>query len=101
MLLPAITGKVEMVYEGEQKGAEVVARQLIGQAVRTTFDRHLESPGRELGSGGEDDTGPYASIVQWFAEGHTVERSDEQSNAEVEAYIGADTQVIDQDVGRF
>src|SRR5881398_3521838 len=33
MLLPAITGKVEMVYEGEQQGAEVVARKLIGTAV--------------------------------------------------------------------
>src|SRR5262249_53305529 len=30
MLLPAITGKVEMVYEGEQQGMEVVARKLIG-----------------------------------------------------------------------
>src|SRR5258707_10495490 len=33
MLLPAITGKVEMVYEGEQQGTEVVARKLIGLAI--------------------------------------------------------------------
>ena len=33
MVLPAITGKVEMVYEGEQQGAEVVARKLIGLAL--------------------------------------------------------------------
>ena len=33
MILPAITGKVEMVYEGEQQGAEVVARKLIGEAL--------------------------------------------------------------------
>src|SRR5207244_6874060 len=38
MLLPAITGKVEMVYEGEQQGAEVVARKLIGQAVGKLFE---------------------------------------------------------------
>jgi magnesium chelatase subunit I len=38
MLLPAITGKVEMVYEGEQQGAEVVARQLIGQATAKLFE---------------------------------------------------------------
>ena len=38
MLLPAITGKVEMVYEGEQQGAEVVARKLIGQAVAKLFE---------------------------------------------------------------
>ncbi len=37
MLLPAITGKVEMVYEGEQQGAEVVARKLIGMATAKLF----------------------------------------------------------------
>ena len=38
MILPAITGKVEMVYEGEQQGVEVVARRLIGQAVAKLFE---------------------------------------------------------------
>jgi len=38
MLLPAITGKVEMVYEGEQQGAEVVARKLIGLALQKLFE---------------------------------------------------------------
>lgn len=38
MILPAITGKVEMVYEGEQQGAEVVARKLIGDAVSKLFE---------------------------------------------------------------
>ena len=38
MVLPAITGKVEMVYEGEQQGAEVVARKLIGVAVAKLFE---------------------------------------------------------------
>jgi magnesium chelatase subunit I len=38
MILPAITGKVEMVYEGEQQGAEVVARKLIGIAVSKLFE---------------------------------------------------------------
>ncbi|HEX8409582.1 MAG TPA: AAA family ATPase, partial [Thermoanaerobaculia bacterium] len=38
MILPAITGKVEMVYEGEQQGAEVVARKLIGTAVAKLFE---------------------------------------------------------------
>jgi magnesium chelatase subunit I len=39
MILPAITGKVEMVYEGEQQGSEVVARKLIGTAVMKLFGR--------------------------------------------------------------
>ncbi len=58
MLLPAITGKVEMVYEGEQQGAEVVARRLIGQAVKKVFDARFPEVGKEVGSGGEDDTRP-------------------------------------------
>ena len=37
LVLPAITGKVEMVYEGEQQGAEVVAKKLIGSAVVRMF----------------------------------------------------------------
>jgi magnesium chelatase subunit I len=37
MVLPAITGKVEMVYEGEQQGAEVVARQLVSGALSKAF----------------------------------------------------------------
>ncbi|HJW13430.1 MAG TPA: AAA family ATPase, partial [Thermoanaerobaculia bacterium] len=42
--LPAITGKVEMVYEGEQQGAEVVAKRLIGAAVRKLFDARFPAP---------------------------------------------------------
>jgi magnesium chelatase subunit I len=38
MILPAITGKVEMVYEGEQQGAEVVARKLVGMAMAKLFE---------------------------------------------------------------
>ena len=38
MVLPAITGKVEMVYEGEQQGAEVVARKLVGAALGKLFE---------------------------------------------------------------
>jgi magnesium chelatase subunit I len=87
MLLPAITGKVEMVYEGEQQGAEVVARRLIGQAVKKAFDSRFPEVGKELGSGGEDDKGPYAQIVRWFAEGNSVTLSDEQTFEEYEVEI--------------
>jgi magnesium chelatase subunit I len=78
MLLPAVTGKVEMVYEGEQQGAEVVARKLVGEAVQRVFDRTFPEVGKEVGSGGEDDTGPYAGIVAWFADGNLVTVDDEQ-----------------------
>jgi len=82
LLLPAITGKVEMVYEGEQQGVEVVAKQLLGAAVKEVFDRRFPEVGKEVGSGGEDDVGPYSGIVSWFATGQQVELSDESSFAE-------------------
>jgi magnesium chelatase subunit I len=87
MLLPAITGKVEMVYEGEQQGAEVVARRLLGQAVKKVFDERFPEVGKELGSGGEDDRGPYVKIVQWFADGNAVTLSDEQTFTDYEAEL--------------
>jgi len=79
MLLPALTGKVEMVYEGEQKGVEVVARQIIGDAVKKLFADRYPAVDRALGSGGEDDTGPYAGLVRWFVAGNEVLLSDEQT----------------------
>jgi magnesium chelatase subunit I len=88
MLLPALTGKLEMVYEGEQQGVEVVTRQLIGEAVKRVFDRRFPEVGREVGSGGEDDSGPYAAIVKWFADGNSIELSDEQPFTEYEAELG-------------
>ena len=41
---PAITGKVELVYEGEQEGAQSVAQMLIGKAVATIFTRYFPDP---------------------------------------------------------
>jgi magnesium chelatase subunit I len=85
MLLPAITGKVEMVYEGEQKGAEVVARQLIGVAAKKRFAAAFPAVGREVGT--PEDKGPFAPIVAWFAAGNSVTLSDEQPLAEYEAEL--------------
>ncbi|HEY3257941.1 MAG TPA: AAA family ATPase [Gemmatimonadaceae bacterium] len=53
MLLPAITGKVEMVYEGEQQGSEVVARKLIGQAVAKLFESKFP-PVERAGTGARE-----------------------------------------------
>jgi magnesium chelatase subunit I len=80
MLLPALTGKVEMVYEGEQEGPEVVARRLLGEAAKRVFAERLPAVEKAAGSGGEDDKGPYAAMLKWFAEGNEVTLSDEQTS---------------------
>ncbi len=63
-LIPAITGKIELVYEGEQEGVINVARLLIGKAVKRTFDKYFPLPKSK------DPTGKsapdYDTILDWF-----------------------------------
>lgn len=69
-IIPAITGKVEMVYEGEQEGAAGVAQHLIGKAIRTLFPTYFPSP-EKLKK--KTDTSPYQPIIDWFGEGNSLE----------------------------
>jgi magnesium chelatase subunit I len=62
-IIPAITGKVELVYEGEQEGAAVVAQYLIADAIKTFFPAYfpkIEKLERDA------DSSPYAKILEWF-----------------------------------
>ncbi len=68
--LPSITGKFEMEYEGELKGAETVARDLIRAAVATVADgylSHLETRG----------------VIEWFDLGGSLQLSDTMSANDV------------------
>ena len=84
LLGPAITGKIEMVYEGEQQGAEMVARKLVGQAVAKLFRSRFPEPVKETAG---EAPGPYAAILAWFAAGQAVTLSDETPFAEHEAEL--------------
>ena len=64
---PAITGKMELVYEGEQEGLQTVARALTGRAVRAIYTRYFPDPGDK--DGGRKS---YKQILQWFASGCSV-----------------------------
>lgn len=62
-IIPAITGKVELVYEGEQEGAAVVAQHLIGDAIHTFFPAFfpkIEKLERDA------NASPYAQLLEWF-----------------------------------
>ena len=69
---PAVTGKVELVYEGEQEGAQSVARALVGKAIATTLRRYLPDPA-EKGSGETGGRAAYRDVLGWFSRGQTVE----------------------------
>ena len=68
--LPSVTGKIELEYEGELKGAESVARELVRAAVATVFD----------GRAAHADVRP---VIGWFEHGGTLDLSDTSSAAEL------------------
>jgi len=68
--LPAITGKLELEYEGEMKGADHVSRELIRTAIAKTFDTHLH--GVNLNQ-----------VVQWFDLGGEIQLSDNAAAQDV------------------
>lgn len=78
-VVPSITGKIELVYEGEQEGVSQVAQQLIVDAVNTTFKERF--PKIEKLSK-QSDIDPYAEIVAWFFEENDFELLDSFSDEE-------------------
>jgi magnesium chelatase subunit I len=62
-IIPSITGKVELVYEGEQEGADQVAKLLIDSAVESQFD-NLFPRISKLEKEGEKTT--YTDLIHWF-----------------------------------
>lgn len=88
-VIPAITGKVELVYEGEQEGPYSVALQLIGEAIKTTFLRYFPNPDIPAKKQERD---PYGIIKAWFSGGNNVsllnDDSGEQYQRELDKIAG-------------
>ena len=71
-IIPSITGKIELVYEGEQEGPYQVAFNLLEKAFRTQFINYFPNP--ELfkkRKGGEEN--PYKPITAWFDKGNHLD----------------------------
>ena len=64
---PAVTGKVELVYEGEQEGAQNVARLLIGRATKSIFGMYFPDPEDR-----KEGRSPYQQVIGWFSQGNQV-----------------------------
>lgn len=69
-VIPALTGKVEMVYEGEQEGPHAVALNIIGAALKKVFLQYFPNPNK-LKKGQERD--PFGVVKAWFAGGNVVD----------------------------
>jgi magnesium chelatase subunit I len=69
-IIPAINGKIELVYEGEQEGAAIVAQNLINKAIRNLFITYFPDP--TLLKKKKEDS-PYKTIIDWFGANNGVE----------------------------
>ena len=88
-VLPGLTGKIELVFEGEQEGSVKVSKALVGKAVRETFKRYFPDPlrkrSRPSGEGqaakqaGDDPE--YGKIIRYFETGNAVEIADDMTIA--------------------
>jgi magnesium chelatase subunit I len=78
-IIPAVTGKIELVYEGELEGPAKVANTLIGKAVKALFARYFPDPEKAKKS---KSANPYLSITEWFTEGNTLDISDQLTAAQ-------------------
>jgi magnesium chelatase subunit I len=72
--IPSMTGKFELEYEGEMRGAENIARELIRAAVGKTFTKYFPNAN-------------FQAVVQWFEIGGELKLPANASSTEVLAQL--------------
>jgi magnesium chelatase subunit I len=95
-VIPAINGKIELVYEGEQEGAAKVAQLLLSQAIKTLFVKHFPDPTKLKK---KTDPSPYQNILDWFREGNEIDLlllEDEKTYAKEIASVAGLAEIVDK-----
>ncbi len=80
-VVPSVTGKVELVYEGQQEGPGIVAQNLVGKAIRSQFVNYFPDPDKFRK---QKDKSPYKKISNWFGDGNTIDLLNDMSDADYE-----------------
>jgi magnesium chelatase subunit I len=80
-IVPSLTGKLELVYEGEQEGAVNVARHLVGKSITSIFKSYFPDPQKKSRPSKTPDT-TYKRILDWFASGNSIALPDTLTDAE-------------------
>ncbi len=77
-VVASIVGKVELVYEGELEGPNIIAINLIGEATKKVFNQHFPLP-RKLKAGADQrpQENVYEAVTDFFSTGKRLELSDE------------------------
>lgn len=82
-ILPSITGKVELVYEGEVEGIANVANTFIGKAIRKMFLQQFPDPDKIKKAKGKIPN-VYAEIIGWFNDGNSLDVLQQAKQSEYE-----------------
>jgi magnesium chelatase subunit I len=80
-VIPSITGKVELVYEGQQEGPGIVAQNLVGKAIRTQFVQYFPDPEKFRK---QKEKSPYKKISSWFGDGNSLDLLHDMPNSDYE-----------------
>lgn len=83
-MIPAITGKVELVYEGEQEGAASVAQTLIGASIKTLFVENFPEI-KKLEK--QNAKSPYDDVINWFFDQSDFQILDELTNEQYQQLL--------------
>ncbi|WP_375560560.1 magnesium chelatase [Bernardetia sp. OM2101] len=83
-VVPAIAGKIELVYEGEQEGAGIVAESLINKSIREQFLKFFPDPEKQKKL---KEDGLYYMMLKWFGDGNTVDIMNDASQKEYEKQL--------------
>lgn len=78
-IIPSITGKVELVYEGEQEGAPFVAQNLLGSSIKTLFPEYFPAIEKLSRPDAKDD---YSEVADWFFNESGFELLDDSTDEE-------------------
>ncbi|ULQ53811.1 magnesium chelatase [Flavihumibacter fluvii] len=77
-IIPSLTGKIELVYEGEQEGPYQVSMNLLDKSIRSQFNQFFPNPEtlkkrRNTGKeSAKEEENPYKSITRWFDAGNSL-----------------------------
>ena len=85
-VIPAITGKIELVYEGEQEGGDKVALILFEDAIKTLFSNYFPKI-EKLEH--KDAESPYDDLINWFFESEGFDLMDNAADHEYEAMLNS------------
>ena len=82
--VPAINGKVELVYEGEQEGPAVIAQNLISLAIRNLFLQYFPDPAKLKRKKENSD---YSAISSWFSQGNMIDLLENENDKVYESAL--------------